>query len=334
VTTTLTPSIGATPIWTQAGTGASPGYSAADFRRAASVGLQEGVLAASSFEVTQRAAGVNMSCDIAAATHENGIAAVVQGDAVAGQSLYYIAPHSVVVNEVISAAHATLPRVDRVVVEVLDTTHDASGSNLVRTRVVDGTATAGATLDNLTGAAAVPSSALLLADVLVDAAATTISNSKIRDRRKWARGAYWRTVVTAGNYTISATSFTAVDTTNLRARVECSGVPVRVTARCRMDADANLFGLVSLVPMVDSAVPADAGTSDTELVRSVSAASMAGGGAYSWDLVPAAGSHLIGLAARRAVGNGTLYASAANPLVFTIEEIVRQNTANNATSTG
>jgi hypothetical protein len=68
-----------------------------------------------------------------------------------------VPPHTAVINEAITTANATNPRIDQVVLEIKDTTHDASGSNLAQTRVVTGTATGGATLDNRTGAAALPS---------------------------------------------------------------------------------------------------------------------------------------------------------------------------------
>jgi hypothetical protein len=139
---------------TQQGVGSTPGYDAIDARRFWGVAVQEGVITAGSYEVTQRGAGANLSVDIAAST---GDGALVQGDAVTAQGLYFVAPHTAVINEAITTANATNPRIDQVVLEIKDTTHDASGSNLAQTRVVTGTATGGATLDNRTGAAALPS---------------------------------------------------------------------------------------------------------------------------------------------------------------------------------
>jgi hypothetical protein len=121
-----------------------------------------------------------MSVDIAAST---GDGALVQGDSVTAQGLYTVPPHTAVINEAITAAHATLPRLDQIVLEALDDTHAGGGLNKARIRVINGTATAGATLDNRTGAAALPSSCLRLADVLVGAADTSITTAEIRDRR-------------------------------------------------------------------------------------------------------------------------------------------------------
>lgn len=78
-----------------------------------------------------------------------------------------------------TAAHGTLPRIDRVVATVQDASLDATGQRRQVFQVVAGTATSGATLANLTGAAAVPANSMLLANVLVRAAATTILTADI-----------------------------------------------------------------------------------------------------------------------------------------------------------
>jgi hypothetical protein len=191
MTTTIGPALGHGPL-TQQGTGSTPGYDAIDARRWMSdPDMGEGVTTYGSYRVSQRAAGVNLSVDI-----NMDDFAYVRGDAVTLQGLYKAAPHASTINEAISAADATNPRIDRVILELKDTAHDASGSSLFQTRVVTGTPTGGATLDNLTGAGAVPSSALLLADVLVAATDTAISDSEIRDRR-----AFGATALT-GNYVL------------------------------------------------------------------------------------------------------------------------------------
>lgn len=186
MTTTITPSVGAAPAFTQAGTGTTPGYSAIDVRRTALAHLREGPVSLDSYTVSQKAAGANMSVDIAAST---GSGLIVQGDAITLQGRYYVPPHSAAINEVIATADAANPRIDSVIVEVLDDTHDATGSNLVRTRVVTGTAIAAVT-NEAPGAspAALPSSAILLAYVQVDAGATSITTAKCKDMRPKRRG--------------------------------------------------------------------------------------------------------------------------------------------------
>jgi hypothetical protein len=342
MTTTISPSLGHAPLLTQGGTGASPGFDAIDFRRLATAGLQEGVMAPGSFEVTQRGAGANMSVDVAASTADalgSGVAALVQGDAVTAQSLYPVAPHSAVINEAISAAHATLPRVDQVVLEIKDNTHDASGSNLAQVRVVAGTATSGATLNNRTGAASLPASALLLADVLVAAAASSITNSVIRDRRKWARGAYCRVIRTANasagdDYTISADPITALDATNIKPRIECSGAPVQVRLACTIVRTSGSAGL-TFSPQVDGAgidgMPNEGATSAG--VVGIFTLGETGPPCYEWTFVPSAGSHLI-YPAFGAVSTFAFRARAGSPLIWEVKELLTQNTANNRTTTG
>jgi hypothetical protein len=76
-------------------------------------------------------------------------------------------------------ADATNPRIDRVVATVYDDGLDPSGKNVWVLRVVAGTPTGGANLTNLSGAAAVPNNSLLLGNVQIRAAATTIISSDI-----------------------------------------------------------------------------------------------------------------------------------------------------------
>lgn len=73
-----------------------------------------------------------------------------------------------------TAPHGTNPRLDRVVATPRDGLYDATSAFTPIFQVIAGTATGGATLSNLTGAAAVPANSILLANVLVPAAATQI----------------------------------------------------------------------------------------------------------------------------------------------------------------
>lgn len=184
MTTTISPSLGHSVSFTQQGTGTSPGYDAVELRRV-HTGFErgEGVATYGSYRVSQRGAGANMSVDI---SQDDG--AWIRGDAVALQGLYQVPPHNATINETVAASDPTNPRIDRVVLEVQDNVHDASGGNLARTRVITGTPSGGATLDNLTGAAAVPSSAIVLADVLVPALSSSVVDANIRDRRPFNAG--------------------------------------------------------------------------------------------------------------------------------------------------
>lgn len=161
----------------------APGYGAVDIRRYLGLGFREGVMSTADLAVTQRAGGPGMAVDVAVGY------GLVQGDAVALQGLYHVVSDTALTgaNELtISAAHATLPRVDSIILDVQDNAYDGSGFNRARVRVLTGTPSAGANRTNRTGAVALPQTALLLADVEVAANATTISNANIQDRRPLA----------------------------------------------------------------------------------------------------------------------------------------------------
>lgn len=177
-TATITPTLGAAPVTLQAGN-----YSAIDDRRFWTAGLQEGVVSAGSYQVIQRAAGANMTVDVASSV---GSGAIVQGDSVTAQGNYFIPPTAANVNVDIAASDATNPRNDLVVLEVKDDQHDASGSNLARVRVVTGTPNGSAALSDAPGAngtPALPTSAMLLAVVRVAAGSTSVATAAISDRR-------------------------------------------------------------------------------------------------------------------------------------------------------
>lgn len=177
-TATITPTLGSAPVTLQAGN-----YSAIDDRRFWTAALQEGVLSGGSYQVIQRAAGANMTVDVASSV---GNGAIVQGDSVTAQGAYFVPPTAANVNVDIAAADATNPRNDLVVLEVKDDQHDAGGLNLARVRVITGTPNASAAIGNAPGAngtPALPSSCMLLAVVNVTAGLTSVVTARISDRR-------------------------------------------------------------------------------------------------------------------------------------------------------
>jgi microcystin-dependent protein len=110
----------------------------------------------------------------------------VLGDSVTDQGVYYVPPHSDTITFDVGTDNppdASSPRVDRVALQILDDTHDGSGENLAQLVYLVGTPTAGASLDNQTGAPDLPDSACEIATVHVAANATTITDSDIRDKR-------------------------------------------------------------------------------------------------------------------------------------------------------
>ena len=139
----------------------------------------EGILEPGSFRVT--ANGTNMVI-----TTDPG-RSVVRGDTdptPQGQGLYLVDnPDS---STVTLASDPGNPRITQIVLQVRDSDQDGGVNNDVIMTAIVGTPTAGATLDNRNGVAALPSSCLLLADVLVGAGATSIPAANVRDRRSYA----------------------------------------------------------------------------------------------------------------------------------------------------
>jgi hypothetical protein len=181
--TDVAPALGHGALFLQAGV--PLGYDAIDLRRfiSAAHGGQEKPLSYGSYKVSQRAAGANLSVDVAA---NSGQGCLVGGDSVAEQGLYFIPPHQAVMNEAIAAADVTNPRNDLVVLEALDDTHAGGGLNKSRVRVVTGTPNASAAKDDaygVNGTPSVPTSSMPLAVVNVPASDTTISDGQISDRR-------------------------------------------------------------------------------------------------------------------------------------------------------
>lgn len=322
---TIAPALGHSLITAQ---GMPGGYDAIDDRSFWSIGRQEGAVEAGAFEVTQRAAGANLSVDVACNTGH----VIVQGDTVTNQGLYVVRSHTAAANLDIATAHATNPRVDSVIVQIEDDEHDSSGNTRAQVKVLTGTATSGATLDNRTGAASLPSSALLLADVHVPATDTTISNSQIRDRRKWALGVNFMVRKTDGDLTTTNTTLTAVHSTFLK-RFESSGKPIRVTLLGRAThATADAF--VGFNFAVDGSVTLSNGPSPLQRANTAGA-DAAGPVLAQIQFTPAAGSHTIEPFWNVSAGTGTLFASTTNgALVMIVEEVIRQDSVNNPTTSG
>lgn len=184
--------------------------------------IQEGVMTSAAMAVTA-AAGGGMRVDIAAGS------ALVKGDTgspVTGLShgLYLVANDASVANAVtLTGSHATLPRLDQIVLRVRDSTDLASGADDALFEVLTGTATSGATLDNRNGAAALTNDRLRLADVLVPAASSAVTAGNVRDRRTRSRG---NLVRAANGSDLTTTSSTTVATLS----GEFSGASQRIVA--------------------------------------------------------------------------------------------------------
>lgn len=260
----------------------------------------------------------------------------VRGTSVTDQGLYRIRNDAAISSDTfdlttsIPANASGFPRVDQVIARLLDTTHDSSGLRKWRPEYIVGTATSGTTLDLRTGAvsdASLGTSWLRLCDALVPSGATSIIQANIRDRRTWARGAsyvYERGV--AASYTTSSSTPASIDATNLRRRIELTGVPLEI----RIDfglLEASAGTIVSIVPILN----AGASLSRERLIT-ISAGSVYHSPSLHWRIAaPTPGSYLIDMQWSSSSGAlVTQRANSLNSLGFSFREDLRQNADNTA----
>jgi hypothetical protein len=176
-------------------------YSAAQFREWITTvgGAQQGAFGATHFKVSQTtSASLNVQVAL-------GWAAV---PAINGR-LYVVPNAGSVITTVAggAAGHASLPRIDSVILKINDARETSAGVDSAQVIIRQGTATAGATLDNRNGAPSVGSNELLLADLLQPVSNASYLAANIRDRRVYAFGA--RTVIAGNNAGDVATSSTS-----------------------------------------------------------------------------------------------------------------------------
>lgn len=281
--------------------------------------VQQGAWAAGDFLVVQHAGSANMSVDVAA-----GFALIAATDA-SNAGLYHQESNSLA-NPSFSASHATLPRIDQVILTANDSVHGGDATDDPILTVLTGTATSGATLDNRNGAATLPNSTVRFADVLIPAASTTVVTANIRDRRPWARGAFSRLVRTAGNLTTASGTQVQLSSA-LQQRIECSGAPVRLGLQA-LAQHSTAASFIGFQPVMDGVAIDSVGDYGAVTVNTA-------GGAVSYEasveyiFMPAAGSHLLEWYWRTGAATATLLAGAGSPTMVVVEELVRQN-ANNS----
>lgn len=292
----IAPSLGHPVVSAQ---GQPGGYDAIDDRAFWGLGLQEGAVESGAYKVTERDAGANMSVDVAAAAGH----LTVQGDVVSHQGLYLVRPHATTANLDIPTADPSDPRIDQVVVEVDDDEHDASGLSEARLYVLEGAPTTGATLDNRSGAAALPDTCIRLADVLVGAGATSIESLDIRDRRPWARGLF-TFVESNSDYQTTNTSYQDITPVSFDRRVEATGRPI-LAEWIGLGRQSVGSAYISMLFMVDNT---PAGHPDVQYFT-MNTAGREQSMHFRSILTPSAGSHLIKPQYRVNTGTGTLRGS-------------------------
>lgn len=196
-------------------------YRLADIGRPWGDRIREGVMALTHMAVTQRAAGANMSVDVAAGT------CWVQGDDGTDPPKYRChAP--AIINLAVLAADAE-PRIDLVVAQVYDSQFLGSSDAWER-RIIKGTPSASPVVP------ALPNGAIDLARVAVAAGATSITNPDVTDRRQPATVTPHAVVKRVATQTIGTSTTAAVlldtqieDTWNLWPPAYTPAIVVPVT---------------------------------------------------------------------------------------------------------
>jgi hypothetical protein len=287
--------------------------------------VQAGVWAAGDFLVTQRALGANMTVDVSAGS------ALVAANDPGNAGLYHVVNDAPLLGTSAAAAHATLPRIDSVYVQVLDSTDGGDSSDAIQIICATGTATSGATLDNRSGAPTIPTGALLLADILVPAASTSVTTANIRDRRAWARGFFNAIFRNGADVTTSGPINDVASDLFLPIEVGTSGI-VRVTARSAAYATSgtNPTSFPFRLRMTTrAATPVNVYSAQNEVLTG-RAANVAALFTYSWTFTGLAPGPYI--AAPQFAGNGVvvcaLAANSTSPFQIEAEEIVRQVASN------
>jgi hypothetical protein len=155
------------------------------------------VVGVNDLKVSQRAAGANMSVDVA------GGMAIIEGTESATQGAYVCRSDATPTNVAIAASSPTLPRIDLVVAKVQDAFYSGA-TNAWSIAAVTGTA-AGSPV-----APAAPVNSIVLAQISIAANATTVVNANITDKRVIGRGNLY-----TGDFTCTSTTRPAVPWTGM-----------------------------------------------------------------------------------------------------------------------
>lgn len=271
--------------------------------------LQEGVVGSGDFKVTQNT-GSNMQANVAA-----GFAWIAVDTGTRNGLSHAVSDATATLT--VTGSNGTNPRVDQVILRYNDTQVPTGAGNIPTLEVLAGTATAGATLDNRTNAAALPADAIRLADILVPAASTAVTNANIRDRRPWARGARWSANYTAGSFAPGATFGTIAAA--FGPRIECAGGEMMLTCGLTYNAAATARVLSVRVTVDGTAVAQRDMTAPVSGYASIN---------LNEPYTPAAGSHVFAFQVTTASTDGTILATATQPITASITETARPN-ANN-----
>ena len=205
-----------------------------DFMGLSGTIFQEGVISAGDFRVTPGAGlALNYAQGYAVVKDDTGVIA-------AGALLpVFLSSGSV---SVASNASGN-PRIDQVILTI-------TGWRAGTVSVLQGTATVGATLDNRSGAAALPNNAVRLADVLMPNgfAGPFVQATHIRDRRPWARGGVAYVAGTGGgDFSTASVTFQVIPSMDVRMEVTSGAIEVIYTGLTwnGTAGQSNLLGVLT-----------------------------------------------------------------------------------------
>lgn len=205
--------------------------------------FQEGALLAADLKVTPGAGLVlNYASGSAWVADDSGIVS-------SGALLPVVITGSTVT---IAANASGNPRIDQIILTLTD-----FGVGTVS--VLQGTASVGATLDNRTGAAALPAGAIRLADILMPNgfAGPFVQATHIRDRRPWARGAHYATMAVYPTATMVAIAVAGTwqaltGDAARRLEIQTGWIEARMQVNMQKNAAGLAYGGLSV--FVDGAV--------------------------------------------------------------------------------
>lgn len=212
----------------------------------------------------------------------------------------------------IAAASANY-RLDQVVVS------DGGALSLLAGSGTFAAASDAAALDARTSAASLAANQLRLFDIAVGTSGVTAA--RVRDRRPWARGAFFRAEGTAG-YNTTSTNYVEMDATLLKPRIECSGAPVRL-----LFSIPRWYNSAANTQFI--AFARDGAQVGVEGVTTLAATSTPGWATIQHTDVPPAGSHTYSILWKTGGGTATINSwNGGLPLQLLVEELVRQNYSN------
>lgn len=150
-----------------------------------------------------------------------------------------------------------------------------------------------------------------------------------RDRRVWARGAFFSQTNGSGNTSTAAINTWYLISSNLQSRIECSGAPLRVILQAWGSNSLAGYGAVTTL-FIDGVVVSVSGNTILGWVDMNSAGSVGPVG-YEFVYTPTPGSHLLAPYYGCPAGTMTLFTGSGYIQGFSAQELLAPNASNGTT---